>query len=56
MMFPLILEYHQMFWSTVLGSIFMGWNYVVGGMVWFYGDGHLGFNLQAIAYESEEDE
>lgn len=55
-MVALISEYYQMFWSTVLGSIFIGWNQIVRGMVWLYGDGHLGFNLSLYYDVDEEDE
>jgi hypothetical protein len=41
-------RYHQIFFSTVMGSVLVGWDLVVGCMLWLYGEGHLGFNLLAI--------
>jgi hypothetical protein len=48
-------NYHQMFFATVMGSVFVGWDLVVGCMLWLYGEGHLGFNLLAIYEEADED-
>ena len=48
-------RYHQIFFSTVMGSVLVGWDLVVGCMLWLYGEGHLGFNLLVIYDEADED-
>jgi hypothetical protein len=51
-----VSEYYHMFWSTVVGSVFMGWGRVMRNMMALYGDGHLGYNLQMIWSEEGDDE
>jgi hypothetical protein len=55
MLFSLDTSYHRMFVSTLLGSMFVGWEHVIGCLMWLYGEGHLGFNLLAIYDMADED-
>jgi hypothetical protein len=45
MLFSLDSSYHRIFFSTVMGLVLVGWDLVVGCMLWLYGEGHLGFKL-----------